>query len=337
METKVCYACRKEVPALASVCPFCRSSLGAAVPTNGAPGVAKKKTHWAVGCLAVFLGLGVFGGIVGSIFGGEKKTDSGAVAPSAKPFAPDPNAKTLISDLTASRDQYGGVIVSANAALPDGTDVMINFGPAGNPKAFGQAKVKVSGGRLVSPAFTIKNVPWSSGTYQVAFFSRFDGVWQTTAVRAITGEGGANLSRAALKSQDPDLPASAQTRFELDVKLKVELDKERAPSGSPEETAAITKVKAARLTLPGSQGRSHDTVGVAVKTFASAGSFISDSLKWTAEKQDGIWTVTFSFVDRGLNGNPDVPSKAQWSLNPKTGEVKYLDKNAKNLSWTPSY
>jgi len=295
----------------------------------------KKKTNWVVGCLAVFLGGGLFVGIVGALVGGGSKNTPST--PTATPYKPDPNLKTLISGLTASRDQYGGVIVTANAALPDGTEVMINFGPVANQKAFGQAKVKVSGGRLVSPAFTNKNVPWPSGTYQAAFFCRFDAAWQTPAVRAITGEGGVNLPKAALKSQDPDLPASAQTRFEMDVKLKVELDKEKAATGSPEEAAAIAKVKAARLTLPGGQGKSHDTVGVAVKTFASAGSFISDSLKWSAEKQDGLWIVTFSFLDRGLNGNSDTPSKAQWSFNSKTGEVKYLDKNAKNLSWTPSY
>lgn len=336
METKVCYACRKEVPAPASVCPFCRSALGTAVPVNGAPSVAKKKTHWAVGCLAVFIGLGLFGGILGAIFGGDKKAEAGPATLSVKPYAPDPNAKSLISGLTASRDQYGGTIVTANAALPDGTEVMINFGPAGNPKAFGQAKVKVSGGRLVSPAFMNKNAPWASGTYQVAFFCRFDSVWQSDSIRAITGEGGVNLPRAALKAQDPDLPLKAQTRFELDTKLKIELDKDKVESQSPEATNAISKVKAARLTVAG-QGKSHDTVGAAVKTFASMGSFSGDSLKWSAAKEDKLWIVSLDFMNRGVNGGKDTPDKAQWSFNPGTGEVKFLDKAAKTLSWTPNY
>lgn len=53
--TRICYACRSEVDLRASVCPNCRTKLGRV----GKDGLTTKPTHFAVGCLAAFLGLGM--------------------------------------------------------------------------------------------------------------------------------------------------------------------------------------------------------------------------------------------------------------------------------------
>jgi hypothetical protein len=71
MATKTCYQCRVEVDRLAKVCPHCRAKLGA--PGKG--DIAKKPTSFAVGCLAVFLGLGVLGSIGGAIAGGGSSSN----------------------------------------------------------------------------------------------------------------------------------------------------------------------------------------------------------------------------------------------------------------------
>lgn len=79
MGSKVCFQCRSEVDLLASVCPNCRAKLGKARGN----GVAKKRTSFAVGCLAVFLGLGLMGSIIGQVM-------KPAQQPAAAPKPADP-------------------------------------------------------------------------------------------------------------------------------------------------------------------------------------------------------------------------------------------------------
>ena len=80
MTTKVCYSCRSEVDGLASLCPNCRSKLGKA----GRNGVARKPTPFLVGCLGVFIGVGLMGAIVGSL----SKGSSSSASPVATPLEP---------------------------------------------------------------------------------------------------------------------------------------------------------------------------------------------------------------------------------------------------------
>lgn len=83
MATKICHQCRGEADMLAKVCPHCRAKLGGV----GKNGVAKKPTSFAVGCLAVFLGFGVFGMVIQAIVGGGKPAAQAAAKP-AEPVDP---------------------------------------------------------------------------------------------------------------------------------------------------------------------------------------------------------------------------------------------------------
>lgn len=89
MGSKICYQCRTEVDILASVCPACRAKLG----SSGTGGVAKKPTSTVVGCLAVFLGIGVVGTIIGSIY---DTTPSGIANKEAKQALAEIEAKKEI-------------------------------------------------------------------------------------------------------------------------------------------------------------------------------------------------------------------------------------------------
>lgn len=96
MATKICHQCRTEADILAKVCPACRAKLGA----RGSNGVAKKPTSFAVGCIAVFLGIGVLGAIGGAIAGGGS-SNTRNIAPTA---AETLNAK---DDLDLFVKRYG--------------------------------------------------------------------------------------------------------------------------------------------------------------------------------------------------------------------------------------
>jgi hypothetical protein len=76
---------------MATVCPHCRAKLGGI----GKNGIAKKPTSFAVGCLAVFLGIGVLGAIGGSIAGGGTTTSK--PAPPPEPVDPKYGIKPDVS------------------------------------------------------------------------------------------------------------------------------------------------------------------------------------------------------------------------------------------------
>jgi len=77
MASKICHQCRSEVDLMASVCAHCRAKLGGI----GKNGIAKKPTSFAVGCLAIFLGIGIVGAIGGSIAGGNSNSVTKPVPP----------------------------------------------------------------------------------------------------------------------------------------------------------------------------------------------------------------------------------------------------------------
>ncbi|HEU5117644.1 MAG TPA: hypothetical protein VFT74_13455 [Isosphaeraceae bacterium] len=83
MATKICYQCRTEVDALASICSACRTKLG----PRGSNGVAKRYTSPAAwGCLILIIVGAVMGGI-GSLLTQDSPATSAPSAP-APPVDP---------------------------------------------------------------------------------------------------------------------------------------------------------------------------------------------------------------------------------------------------------
>lgn len=238
-------------------------------------------------------------------------------------FDIDPNLKSLVSEVKATRNSNGGIVITANTFLPNGTTIMVNFGPAGAPKVFGQDKPVVSNSVLMTAPFTDKGKPWLKGNYKVSMFCRFDSAWQSAEVRGQTGEYGSKLSKAALKPVDPDLPKSKQDRWEMKYSYLIALP------DLGEDQKIIERVKNSKLTVQG-LGHSSESIIWVVNSFAKAPGFTPK--EWSALKQqDGSWIVTLACINGGS------PEKAEWSFNPKSGEVKILNHAAKALSWAPNY
>ena len=98
MATKICYQCRSEVDLLAKVCAHCRAKLGG---IDGR-GVAKKPTSLAVGCIAVFIGIGVIGGIAGTAMSSNKPAPVAKQAEPVDPkYGPMPDIMVMTYALTS--------------------------------------------------------------------------------------------------------------------------------------------------------------------------------------------------------------------------------------------
>lgn len=93
----------------------------------------------------------------------------------------------------------------------------------------------------------------------------------------------------------------------------------------PGDLAVIDGVKSATLFVQGS-GRSSLPVGKSVEWFARAGGF--KPITWSAARDpNGNWIVTLDCM------NGEKQTTAQWSYDPKSKAVKYLDHLAKTVSY----
>lgn len=254
-----------------------------------------------------------------------------ALAPKLE-FKVDPSLQSLVSNPKADRDGSGGVLVTADVALPDGTAIMVDFGPTGAKNTVAHDKVKVSAGSIRTASFSNKGRPWLTGDYSASFLCRFDAGWQSPAVLSQTGENGSRLPRAALRPIDPDLPAAKQDHLEMGYRFNLHL------GDIGEDEKAIDRVKTARLSVPDrTPSQSNDPVEGVVKLFADmpAPRRQDQPMKlqgWSAKKgDDGTWVVTLAFVDNGES------KRAEWSFSPRNGQVHYVNHEAKLLSWSPNY
>jgi len=226
--------------------------------------------------------------------------------------------ETLVQELSAQRDNNGGITIIGRVKLPKGTKLMLDVK---YKNYFAQDNVIVAdNGKFSSVAFSNKNKPCIAGTYDVtviAYFTKMFG--QPSDVIAKVGEGGKLLPITALIPDDPEFP-------EAGGHLK-ETRKINFPSLSS-ELLIIETVKETTLVVTG-KGRSADPIKNVVAYFESAGGF--KALKWSAKQvPSGVWIVTLDCIDGGNN------KQAQWEYNPTTKAVRYLDPLAKLLSWLPS-
>ena len=161
------------------------------------------------------------------------------------------------------------------------------------------------------------------GNYKVRLIARFSSGWQTQdVVKALGGEGGKKLQGKGIRPTDPDVTDS-------DMQLD-SLETVAVPPLSP-ESKAISLVKAAVLTEPG-RGRSATDVEATISEF-----MVDPDLRtakgWSAKASSaGTYEVVFDFIN-GKAGE----EQAIWSVNLKTGQVKYVNANAKYFSWSPDY
>ena len=254
----------------------------------------------------------------------------------------------LVLDAQAERTEDGRVVISGTTNLPDGLKlwVAVEEGhlPLGAPKEIaGDESVYVNDGKITTKPlwlavpnnlFTKKgwpagvevdfrNRPFPARPYKVHFTSYFNGAWQTQDVLAVLGGGGGkNLKGTILKPTDPDVSDSDKV---VDYYQTLTF-----PELSP-ETKAISIVRGAVMTLPDS-GRSTGDVQAVVDLYMN-----SPGLKvakgWGAKSTGASeFEVSFDFINGQLG-----EQQALWSADTKTGKVKYINSNAKEFSWAPSY
>lgn len=94
---------------------------------------------------------------------------------------------------------------------------------------------------------------------------------------------------------------------------------------------AISLVRAAILSTPDG-GRSTGDVQAVVDLYTtSPGVKVGNG--WSAkETGPNTYDVSFDFIDGGLG-----EEQALWRADLKSGQVKYVNENAKRFSWAPSY
>jgi hypothetical protein len=107
--------------------------------------------------------------------------------------------------------------------------------------------------------------PIPAGRYQVQFQAYFNGAWQPSDVLKLLGEGGKKLQGKIFRLQDPDVIDSSKV---LDYSIAIVV-----PALTP-QAAAISLVKAAILSVPGSGKSATDIEGnidwfYKTRTFAS--------------------------------------------------------------------
>jgi hypothetical protein len=169
----------------------------------------------------------------------------------------------------------------------------------------------------------VRQVPFPAGQFKVHFTAFFNGAWQTREViAALGGEDGTNLKGKILKATDTDVTDSPKT---VDYQQMIAF-----PALTP-EAKAIALVRSAILTVPDS-GRSAGDVQANLDLY-----LISPGMRlgkeWSAKaKTPTAYEVSYDFIDGG-----EGEQQAIWSANLSSGEVKYVNKDAKTFSWTPNY
>jgi len=248
----------------------------------------------------------------------------------------------------ADRTESGQVIISGTTNLPDNLKMWVEVEdgrlPLGAPKVVASDNaVYVTNGKFKtvplwleipntrfskqgwprSVEVRVRYKPFPAGPYKVHFESYFNSAWQNPGVLAKLGSAeGKDLKGRILKATDPDVIDSPKT---VDYR-------ETLSFGTPSAAAkAISVVRAAILTVPG-QGRSAGDIQANIDLHLITPG-MQRGKEWSAKvKNQTLFEVSYDFIN-GVEGE----QQAIWSADISTGEVKYINENAKIFSWTPSY
>lgn len=267
-----------------------------------------------------------------------------ASAPS-KAFSPN---SSLFINAVASRTDDGRIVISGETNLPDGLKMWIAVEdgklPLGAPREVAaDNNVQVMNGQFSTTPFWME-VPnnsfttkgWPAGVqvefrerpfpakpFNVHFTSIFNGAWQTSAVLdAVGGAGGKALKGQIIEPVNRDVVDSTKS---VDYRRKIEFP----PLSSGAK--AISLVRGAVLSTPESGRSTGDVQAVVDMYMASPG--LSRAKEWSAKEEGpNTYAVFFDFIN-GSEGE----QQAQWQVDLKRGQVKYVNENGKLFSWAPSY
>jgi hypothetical protein len=269
--------------------------------------------------------------------------------------SPTPTAKTyslpaaLTLDAHAGRTDDGRIVISGTTNLPDGLKMWVEVEEGRLP--LGAAKVVASDNIVIvkngqftstplwlsipNTRFTRKGwpkdvkvddrlKPFPEGKFKVHIESYFNGAWQNSDVlKALGGEDGKKLNGPILKETDPDVIDSPKI---VDYLLTLPF-----PPISP-GAKAINLVRAAIMTVP-DQGRSVGDIQANIDLYMSPSTGLKVGKGWAAKAMSPtVYEVSYDYINGDLG-----ETQAIWTANITSGEVKYLNKDAKIFSGTPDY
>jgi hypothetical protein len=250
---------------------------------------------------------------------------------------------SLLGPLTAQRTADGMTISGTIRNIPAGTKMWVEIihEPGGPEKPVsgpeddhvivnsdGKFQATILQASILNPS----GAAFRSGTYRIMIESHFSSGWQTIEVLRKAGVELDSQGRSDIYTDPKSIPESPDfkpndTEFPkagryLSVTREVNL------GSLPADQTAVEAVKSAILLVQG-EGLSSLPVGKSVEWFAKAGGF--KPVAWSAQLgPDGKWVITLDCIDG------EKPTKAQWSYDPKSNTVRYLDHLAKTVSYVPA-
>jgi hypothetical protein len=267
--------------------------------------------------------------------------------------------KSLVGPISAERDGADMKVNGKIQKLPTGTKIGIEImhfirqpngslkcceGPAGpeNLEVF-LAQDGSFHGSLRNTSWDVKkranidNGTFPPGSYIIMIFAYFNGAWQTTEVLRQAGLEFDAKGRAALPPVPRAIPETPD--FEPDdpefpkAGRHLEAIREVTLGPMPPDQAAIDAVKHATLDVKG-RGRSSMSIGESIDLNRPL--IGMKRLAWSAARGSDVhakWIVTLEYL--AGDGVDQTQQKAQWSYDPVSKTVLYLDPEAKSLSYVP--
>jgi hypothetical protein len=252
-----------------------------------------------------------------------------SAAPQTAYEVPPEGTSSLIDTVTTSRSSQGALVIYGLTKLPYGTNIAIAVyrgsklrGPIAETKLPIAADGSFTSGPLDAP---------EAGVHSIEIISYFNAIWQSPAVLALVGRNGVSLPNSALEPDDSEFPDQGGSlhhiaRVKLDP-LPVAIAGERQLLAQAEK--AITTVKTSKLVVQG-KGRAVDTVAEIVQYFDKPGVEFYPG-QWSATRaENGHWKVS---LEHRWGREQKV---ADWDYDPRSGRVRYLNAEAKMLSWIPA-
>lgn len=242
---------------------------------------------------------------------------SGSKEPPTRPHyqLPPEGTKDLVTAVDVRRPDGGLVEISAAVSLPINTQVWVQLYTQNNKnEAVLTLKEHLhEDGILKTQPFELAK----SGKYRLRLSAHFNNIWQSPAVRELVGDEGKKLPITALEPNDREFPSeggSMESWHDIVVPLM------------SEKYSAIQKVKDSKLFVQ-DKGQAVDTVSEITKFYGPLG---LRAVKWDAEEVPGHkWNVS---LDHYWG---DERKTAHWEFDSASQRVRYLDPEAKLLSWLP--